>query len=86
MPIIQWARHWEERREHAARFDNTYVIIANDLRSTRDLKTITTRLTNVLRHRGPHVSAELIDANSSPAHLLATIDSRSPRASTPATT
>jgi GGDEF domain-containing protein len=76
----------EDADDTVARFDNTFVIVANDLRNARDLKIITTRLTNVLRHRGPHVSAELIDANSSPAHLLATIDSRSPRASTPAAT
>ena len=63
------------RDDTVARFDNTFVIVANDLRNARDLKVITTRLTNVLRHRGPYVSAELVDANSSPAQVLATIES-----------
>ncbi len=57
-----------------ARFDNRFVIVGNDLRHERDLATIATRLTNVLRTRRPNISTALVAPIASPAQVLAMIE------------
>ena len=57
-----------------ARFDNRFVIVGNDLRNERDLATIATRLTNVLRTRRPQVSTALVEPTASPAQVLALVE------------
>ena len=57
-----------------ARFGDRFVVVCNEIRNDRDLATITTRLSNVLRHRNGRAVATLVEASATPPELLHLVD------------
>ena len=57
-----------------ARFDDRFVVVCNDVRNDKDLATIATRLTNVLRHRGVQAVSTLLEATATPTELVELVE------------
>lgn len=57
-----------------ARFDDRFVVVCGDLRNSKDLHTIATRLANVLQHQSGRVSSTLVEPTTSAAELLELVD------------
>ncbi len=57
-----------------ARFGDRFVVVCNDIRSDRDLATVTGRVSNVLRHHHGRAVATLVEASITPTELLHLVD------------
>lgn len=57
-----------------ARFDDRFVVVCNELRSSRDLHTISTRLANVLQHQAGCVNSTMVEPTTNVADLLDLVD------------
>jgi GGDEF domain-containing protein len=57
-----------------ARFGDRFVVVCNDIRSDKDLATVTSRVSNVLRHRDGRAVATLVEASVTPDELLHLVD------------